>query len=115
MEFAKFLKNEFLTQNPMVRQVLSKYDSDTLDKKDGKFSKKEVSIFIKDAANPFFTSFLGPKFLTKLLFKEMNTDKDDYISMKEIDDYLQTEFKMTLNDLIDKDVQTACTMLDKAK
>ena len=45
----------------------------------------------------------------------MNTNKDDYISMKEIDDYLQTEFKMTLNDLIDKDVQTVCTMLDKAK
>ena len=79
------------------------------------FKKKEVSVFIKDAANPFFTSFLRPKFLTKLLFKEMNTNKDDYISMKEIDDYLQTEFNMTLNDLLDKDVQTVCTMLDKAK
>ena len=104
MGFATFLKTEFLAKNPSVRQVLSDYDNDKLDKKDYKFSKKEVSIFIKDAANPFFTAFLGPKFLTKLLFKEINTNKDDYISMKEIDDYLQTEFKMTLNDLIDKDV-----------
>ena len=114
MGFAKFLNTEFLTKNPKVSQVLSNYDSDVIDKKDGKFSKKEVSIFIKDSARPIFTRVFGENFLTKLLFKEMNYDKDDYISMEEIDTYLQKEFKLTLNDLIDKDTKTACKILDEA-
>ena len=109
-----FLNTEFLTKNPKIREVLTNYDSNTIDKKDCKFSKKEVSIFIKDAARPFFTRVFGTNFLTKLLFKEMNYDKDEYISMKEIDDYLQKEFKMTLNDLLDKDVKTTCRILDEA-
>ena len=41
MGFATFLNSEFLTQNPKIRQVLSDYDSNAIDKKTINFQKKK--------------------------------------------------------------------------
>ena len=115
MKFESFFKKSFLKQNYTVNDVLSNYDSDNIDKKDGKFSKKEVSIFIDNSIIDFGTFFIGKKRLTNLMFKLMNTNQDEYITIDEINAYLKKEFKgITVDDLRQKDIREACAIFDAA-
>ena len=115
MKFESFFKKNFLMKNYTINDVLSNYDSDKHDKKDGKYSKKEVSIFIEDSIIEFGTFLFGKKRLTEKSFKWMDKNKDNYITTEEIDAYLQEDFNgLKLNDLRNKDIREACAILDKA-
>ena len=48
MKLAQFFKRDFLNQNPTIKDVLEHYDSDVIDKKNGRYSKmKKLKIFSK--------------------------------------------------------------------
>lgn len=114
MLYENFFKQSFLRQNLKINTILQNYDGNGVGEKDGKFSKEEVSVFIKESVIPLGTFIFGKKTLTNYMFKLMDTNNDDYITQKEIDEYLQRDFKLKLDELRDKDVVTACRMLDAA-
>ena len=113
MAFEKYFNTSFLQKNPTIIQVLTHYDNDKIDKKDEQFSRKEVSIFIKDNVKTGNIGVLR-SLLTTLIFKFLDTNNDKAISHAEIDNYLQKEYKITLDEFQNNDVKTACKILDQA-
>ena len=109
MGLESFFKSSFVNSNQTINQVLKKYDSNN----DKKYSEKEVIKFLDDTIKPFGTFLVGKKNINRILNKLMNKDKDGYISIKEIDDYLKT-LNLSLEQLKNKDIKTACLMIDKA-
>ena len=111
MKLESFFKKNFLEKNYTINNVLSEYDKN----KDGKYSKNEVSIFIKDSIIGIGTFLFGKRGLTEKSFDWMDKNKDNYITIDEIDSYLQKDFNgLKLNNLRDKDIREACAILDKA-
>ena len=112
MKFADFFKTSFKQENPTVRSILNRYDSNEFDVRDGKYSKDEVSCFISDSIIPIGTFLLGKRFLTNSVFKFLDKDKDDYITMTEIDDYLGKEYNVQLKDIKNLTAMEVCKILD---
>ena len=112
MKFESYLKKSFLMKNYTINDVLSKYDSD----RDGKYSKDEVRFLIKEAIFEIGIFLGGGKSnLTEKMFKYIDKNKDETITIDEINAYLQKDFKgLKLDDLRQKNVKEVCTILDEA-
>ncbi len=111
MKLESFFKKSFLTENPTIETVLTRYDSDRIDKRDDKYSKEEVSLFIDESIIPIGSIF--NKFLTKSVFKMIDSDKDEYITIKEIDEFLIKDYEIKLEDIQNKNALDVCHLIDE--
>lgn len=111
MKLESFFKKSFLTENPTIETVLTRYDSDRIDKRDNKYSKEEVSLFIDESIIPIGSIF--NKFLTKSVFKMIDSDKDEYITIKEIDEFLIKDYEIKLEDIQNKNALDVCHLIDE--
>ena len=111
MKLESFFKKSFLTENPTIETVLTRYDSDRIDKRDNMYSKEEVSLFIDESIIPI-GSVLN-KLLTKSVFKMIDFNKDEYITIKEIDDFLIKDYEIKLEDIQNKNALDVCRLIDE--
>ena len=102
-----------MLQNPTIEAVLNHYDSDVIDKKDDRFSKKEVSLFIDQSVISIGTFLFGNKFLTNSVFKMIDANKDDYIAIQELDEFLKKDYDMSLDSIKNKKALEVCEMVDQ--
>ena len=112
MKFESFLKKSFLMKNYTINDVISIYDKD----KNGKYSKDEVRELIKESIFDLGIFLGGGKSnLTEKMFKYIDKNKDETITIDEINTYLQKDFKgLKLDDLRQKNVKEVCKILDEA-
>lgn len=112
MKLTSYFKNSYLDENPTISEILTKYDYEN-GKSDGLYSKREVSVFIEDSVVGFGRAILGKNKIAEWVFKAMNENKDEYISIQEIDSYLKKDFGITLDSFKPRKLQNACDILDK--
>ena len=87
---------------------------------DGKagLSWKEVNVLIKDGHNPKSLIFSAAKFfwgvdgMTNSVFKVMDIDQDNIISLEECDLYARKECNITLKEIWNETVEKVCNRLD---
>lgn len=113
MKLAQFFKRDFLNQNPTIKDVLEHYDSDVIDKKNGRYSKKEVSLFIDQSVVAWGTFLFGNRTLTNSVFKMIDKDKNNEITIEEIEDFLEKDYDLKLESIINKRVLEACDLVDQ--
>lgn len=99
-----------------VEEILTKGNTDG---KDG-LSKKEVNALINDGHNPksfLFNAaklFLGVEGMTNSVFKAMDKDKNNIITLEECDIYAKKECNVSLKDIWNETVEQVCNRLDNA-
>ena len=113
MNFKTFLRNDFLAKNPTVKSFLSAHDNENVIA-DGKYSRDEINEFIEEALSPWSTILLGKKKISNIIFRDLDKkDKDNYISIEEINIFLQDSYNLTLDDIQNKTITEACDIFER--
>ena len=112
MKLSSCFKSTYLKENPTIDEILTKYDYEN-GKSDGLYSKREVSVFVEDSVVGFGRAILGKNKIADWVFKAMDENADEYISIQEIDNYLKKDFGITLDSFKPRKLQNACDTLDK--
>lgn len=113
MNFAIFLKNDFLAKNPTVKEFLAKNDNEN-GIADGKYSKNEVNKFIDEAISSFGIFLLGKKKISNIIFRDLDKkNKDNHISLEEINIFLKESYNLTIDDIENKTIREACDIFER--
>lgn len=114
-KLATFLKNDFLRNPNILKDVISSYDNEG-GKADGKFSKAEIANIVQNAASVFTLFVVGKTKATEVVLEEFDKDefdkKDGYVTYKEIDCFLKEIYGLTFSDIQNKTAREACKILD---
>jgi len=108
-----YVNNEYRTKT--VSEILTKGNTDG---EEG-LSKEEVKTLIKNGHNKksfvfgLAKTFWGVSNMTNSVFKAMDANKDNIISLEECDAYAKKECNVTLNDIWNLSVADVCNLLDK--
>lgn len=90
MKYSAALNNKTLKMN--TGEFLKKLDAN----ENGSFSKEELKLGIKDSVSVFVKPLITDKVMGTI--SEMfDNDKNDVITEKELGDYLQKNYKISLN------------------
>lgn len=114
MKLINFVNETYRTKT--AGEILTKGNTDG---QDG-LSWKEVNALIKDGHNPRSLLFGAAKLfwgidgMTNSVFKAMDKDKNNIISLEECDLYAKKECNVSLKDIWDETVEQVCNRLDNA-
>lgn len=109
MNFLPFLKMHLKNENPLMSTLITRIDSV---EKDGKYSKEEVSNFIKD--NVIGLASIFRRKLTQEVFEAVDKGetKDGYITLAEVDAFLKETYNISLESIKDRKLIDACQYID---
>ena len=105
MDFSIFIRKNFLNKN--INNVMNEYDKN----QDGKFSKEEIMVFINEAKSTVTTIgiiFYTKKQMLNSVFKHLDKDKNEQITVEEFDNYLRENFDLEFNSIKDKTIKATC-------
>ena len=111
MPLENYFNKHFRETNPTIISVLNKYDGNAYGVRDEKYSKEEVTAFVKDSI--FAVGKIAVGMVTKQVFKMMDFDGDNYITKKEIDDFLNEKYEFSLKSIENKKSLEVCKMIDE--
>lgn len=109
MNFSIFINKNFL--NKKLNDVMEQYDNN----QDEKFSKKEIESFINDAKSTLTsmgTFFYTKKQMLNSVFKHLDKDKNEQITVEEFDNYLKENFDLEFHSIKDKTIKVACKEIE---
>ena len=110
MNFLPFLRMHLKNENPLMSTLITRIDSI---EKDGKYSKEEVSNFIKN--NVIGVASIFRRKLTQEVFEAIDKgeSKDGYITLPEVDVYLKETYNVSLESIKNQKLVDACKYIEE--
>ena len=109
MDFSIFIKKSFLSKN--LNNVIKQYDSN----QDGEFSKEEIMLFINEAKSTLTslgTIFYTKKQMLNSVFKHVDKDKNEKITIAEFDNYIKENFDLDFDSIKNKTIKEVCREIE---